>query len=177
MRSAEALRAGLLHLLEHKPFDQITVRDIAAAAGVNYTTFFRHYPTKEALLHDLASDEMRRLVELTLPVFNEVNVAAANLALFSYIEENRSLWTALLTGGASGALRDEQLRLSQLVAAEFKNDQESWLPLKLGVNCTASIIFETLVWWLDQPTGSYTIAEASEILNRLIGNRTLTASR
>jgi hypothetical protein len=74
-------------------------------------------------------------------------------------------------------LRDEQLRLSQLVAAQLNNEAESWLPLKLGVNCTASIIFETLVWWLDQPQGSYTVAEASEILNRLIGNRTPTASR
>ena len=50
VRSRHALHQALLALLEEKPFDQITVREISARAGTGYATFFRHYPTKEALL-------------------------------------------------------------------------------------------------------------------------------
>jgi hypothetical protein len=39
LRSGQALRDALLVLLLQKPFDQITIRDICATAGVHYATF------------------------------------------------------------------------------------------------------------------------------------------
>jgi AcrR family transcriptional regulator len=166
-RSADALQKALLKLLEYKTLEQITVRDIAAAAGVNYTTFFRHHGTKEALLDQVASEQMRRLIELTVPVLDTVDIEAANLAVFSYIHENRALWTALLTGGAAGAMREEQLRLSREVAID-RVRRDGKVPVALRVNCTVNVIFETLVWWLDQPPGQYSVEDAAEILNHLI---------
>ena len=171
-RTAEALEAALLTLLEVKSLDQITVRELAALAGVNYTTFFRHHPSKEALLDHIASDQINRLVELTLPIFDTENVEAAIAALFTYVEKNRALWKALLTGGAAGVMRSEQLRLSRIVATERAQD-ESWLPIDLGVNCAVSLIFETLVWWLDQPPNRYSIPQMTDILTRLLGARGL----
>jgi AcrR family transcriptional regulator len=53
-RSAQALRVGLMSLLETKSFDQITVREICKQAGVHYTTFFRH------LRRDQTQDRGRR---------------------------------------------------------------------------------------------------------------------
>ena len=50
VRSARAMEAALLALLARKPLEQITIREVAAEAGVSYATFFRHHPTKEALL-------------------------------------------------------------------------------------------------------------------------------
>ena len=55
VRTREALRRALLDLLEDKSLEQITIRDITAAAGIGYTTFFRHHPTTESLLDDLAA--------------------------------------------------------------------------------------------------------------------------
>src|ERR1700741_4640218 len=68
VRSGAALRDALLRLLERKPFDQITVRDICAEAGVHYATFFRHHPSKEALLDHIAAEQIVPSVELTLPI-------------------------------------------------------------------------------------------------------------
>ena len=56
VRSRSALAAALLELLEERPFDQLTIREITARAGTGYATFFRHYPDKEALLHDVAAE-------------------------------------------------------------------------------------------------------------------------
>ena len=56
LKTRAALLGTLLQLLTERSFDQVTIREITKAAGIGYATFFRHYPDKEALLHDLAAD-------------------------------------------------------------------------------------------------------------------------
>jgi AcrR family transcriptional regulator len=166
-RSNEALRAALLALVERKPLEQITVREIAAEAGVHYATFFRHHATKEALLEDVAAEQIGRLVALTVPVLDRADRRAAVAALCHYVNEHRTLWTALLRGGAAGAMRDELLRLSRNVAVE-RAPLQNWLPLELGVTCSVSLIFETLAWWLAPSHGSVAIEEVAAMLDRLL---------
>jgi AcrR family transcriptional regulator len=85
-----------------KPFDDITVRDLSARAGIGYATFFRHYPSKAALLDDIASDEIRELMAFALPEVIASDTRAAALALCRQVDERRALWSVLLTGGAAG---------------------------------------------------------------------------
>jgi AcrR family transcriptional regulator len=46
----EALRRAALAQFESKGFANVTVTELAAEAGVTERTFFRHFPTKEAVL-------------------------------------------------------------------------------------------------------------------------------
>lgn len=149
VQTREALRAALLKLLESRSLEQITIRDIAREAGIGYTTFFRHHPTKNALLNDVAADEIKRLIDLALSVFDATDTQSAALALCNYVAEHRALWSTLLTGGAAGALRDEFIRLSLEIAAS-RAPNESWLPAEAGVVLAASGTIELLAWWLRQ---------------------------
>ena len=169
VRSAQALQTALLALIERKPLEQISIREIVAEAGVHYATFFRHHPTKEALLDHLAAAQIRRLVALTLPVLDRADSHAAVLILCTYVNDHRTLWTSLLTGGAAGAMRQELLRVSREIAVE-RAPTDSWLPVDLGVNCSVSLIFETLAWWLSQPSGSIPIEQVARTLDRLLGS-------
>lgn len=56
IRTREALRAAAFRLFRTKGFDRATVDEIAAEAGVSRTTFFRYYPTKEAVVFDRARE-------------------------------------------------------------------------------------------------------------------------
>lgn len=166
------MRDALLRLLECKPFDQITVRDICAEAGVHYATFFRHYPAKEALLDVLAAEQIETLVDLTLPIKDEVSDRASFDALCDYVHQNRALWSVLFNGGAGATMRAEWLRRARIVA-ETHEPVSGWLPKELGIICSTSLIAETISWWLAQPDGEYKPGEIAGILDRLVGASTL----
>ena len=51
-RTRETLLTVALDLFEERGFDQVTIDEIADAAEVAPRTFYRYFPTKEALLYD-----------------------------------------------------------------------------------------------------------------------------
>lgn len=149
LRTREGLRDALLRLLEQKPLDQITIRAIVAEANISYVTFFRHHPTKEALLHDIAADQVQGLTDLMLPALEARNTRAASTALCAYVDNRRKLWSTLLTGGAATVLREEFLRIANEVAAS-RSDPDNWFPPELAVILNVSSTIEVLTWWLRQ---------------------------
>lgn len=167
LRSAQALRDAMMALLDHRPFEQITVREICNQAGIHYATFFRHHPTKESLLESIAKDEIAELNELTLAIRGADDFEAGFQALFAYVEDHRRLFSTLLNGGAGAAMREEWVRQSRQVAAR-EDPINSWLPTELGTVCAATLIAETIAWWVAQPEGSYSIDDVAGILLRML---------
>jgi AcrR family transcriptional regulator len=166
LRSRKALTGAMLALLEEMPFDQVTIREITARAGTGYATFFRHYPDKEALLGDVASQEIASLLAMTLPVLAATSSAESTRALCAHVNEHRKLWSALLTGGAAGILREEFIRQARDVVGKVE-DGASWLPADLGVIYGTGATVDLLAWWLAQD-GEYSSDEIAAILNRLV---------
>ncbi len=166
LRSRAALRGALLALLERKRLDQITIRDIVAEAGVGYATFFRHHPSKEVLLDEVAADEIGRLMALTLPLLDATDTRVSCLALCKYVGEHRRLWSALLLGGAAGTLRAEFIRLAKEGATKIRADDR--LPVELGAVSGVAATIEILAWWLRQPVDAYSAEDVAEFLDRLV---------
>lgn len=166
LRSREALRHALLTLVGRKPLDQITIRDITAEAGVSYPVFFRRYVSKEALLEDIATTEVRTLLSLTAPVFDAESTEASLATLCSYVNEHRALWTGLLTGGAAAAMQQEFRR----IALQLKDAREAinpWLAPELAASVVASSLFEILSWWLQQDA-DYPAENVAKIIEVLV---------
>lgn len=164
VRSAKALRGALLRLLERKAFDQLTIKEICAEAGVHNATFFRHHPDKEALLDSVATEEIDRLVAFSLPRGHSLE---GYKALCAYVSQHRSLWGALLTGGASGAMREELMRVSRGVAADYAG-AGTWLPRELSIICSTTLIVETISWWLTQDEAVYSSDEIAKLLDDVV---------
>jgi len=165
-RTRPALCTALLSLLEEKPFEQITIREITACAGVGYATFFRHYTDKDALLNDFAAREISRLLAMTLPILYAIDSRASAQALCAYLWEHRKLWSALLTGGAAATLKAEFVRQAQHNAAEQQNT-DSWLPGDLNVVFAVAATIEILAWWLKQDDPP-SVKRMAEVLDRLV---------
>lgn len=165
-KTLAALRAALLSLLEQKQFDDITIRDIIAAAGIGLATFYRHYPTKNALLEDIAAAEIDMLVEMAVSLMRTSGSQYSSEVMASYVAEHRALWATLLGGGAAGAVREGfKRRVTQAV----ENDQrlpKSWVPAELGIIFGVTATVEIIAWWLRQPPG-ITVSEVAKLLDGL----------
>ncbi|MGB9227464.1 TetR/AcrR family transcriptional regulator [Mycobacterium sp.] len=59
----EALRLAALKSFAHKGFTNVTVTELAREAGVTERTFFRHFPTKEAVLFQDYETQLEWLAE------------------------------------------------------------------------------------------------------------------
>jgi AcrR family transcriptional regulator len=149
VRSQQALTDAFLTLLAAKPLDQISIRDIAATAGIGYTTFFRHHASKEDLLDHIAADQIRTLFNLALPVMDAYDLHSGSTALFTYVDTHRALWSRLLTGGAAGTIREEFRRLACDVAAS-QGRPNSWLPADAGAILIVGGTLDLIAWWLRQ---------------------------
>jgi AcrR family transcriptional regulator len=166
VRTRSALRHALLRLLELKHFDQITVRDIAAEARIGYATFFRHHESKSELLGDVAEEQIGNLMALALPLLVAADTRGSCLALCRYVDEHRAIWSALLTGGAAGAMREEFLRQAMQLGS-VQVQRSNWLPVELGAIYGVGATVEILAWWLRQPR-DFSVERIAEIIDRLV---------
>lgn len=165
VRSRMALCGALLDLLQETSFDQITIREISARAGTGYATFFRHYPTKEALLGDIAAEEICTLMTKTASMMSGPHRFGAILDLCNYVDAHRKLWSALLTGGAAAMVREEMMR--QAGSLGDVRQCPEWLPPELARRVGVSSAIDVLVWWLEQKQ-RYSPDQVAIILDRLV---------
>ncbi len=66
-RTRRLLAEALQSLLEEKPFEDITVLDIAARATVNRATFYAHFTDKYAMVDDLFRDLFAQILAQRQP--------------------------------------------------------------------------------------------------------------
>jgi probable dihydroxyacetone kinase regulator len=57
----KAIRESFSRLLEEKPLDKITVKDIVEDCEINRGTFYYYYPDIYALVEDIFEEEVRRV--------------------------------------------------------------------------------------------------------------------
>lgn len=58
----QAMRASLLRLLNEKPYQQITVKEIVEDCGLNRNTFYYHFRDLNELLRTTLDDSVQRIV-------------------------------------------------------------------------------------------------------------------
>lgn len=174
VKSDAALRAAMLALITRQSFEKITVRDIVAEAGIGYATFFRHYPSKDSLLDAVAGEEIATLLQMTTPLLKPEDTLTSCIALTNYVASRREVWTALLTGGASGHLREQFTRLAD-GTSHTDGLSSTWLPHDLGLIFGVSATVEILAWWLRQRP-DYPATKVAELLDRLVVSPTVGAA-
>ena len=172
-RTRQALREGLLALLDKKSLADVTHQELAAKAKVGYASFFRHYASREELLREIVREHVTRLLAATVPVVDAKDSYAGCLVLCRHIDQNRATWSTLVRA-APEMLREELIGLT-LQKRPKKNRDQKWVAVELGTRVGVASMLEIVRWWMDDPQ-SLTVAQAAEVLNRMVVAPALKAS-
>ena len=166
VKSRHALRGALLELVAERPFEEVSIAAITGRAGVGYATFFRHYPTREALLAEIADEIIGELLVVIAPLIVANDTGAAARALAGVVDARRSLCRALLVGAGDVMRRDVTARAVSAARAAG-TEMPAWLPRELGVVHGVAATLTILSWWLEQEPRQDAAAIA-QVIDRLV---------
>ena len=66
----QAIRTALMKLLNERPLDKITIKDIVEDCGINRNTFYYHFQDIYALVEDIFEREAEAVLSLNMEHFN-----------------------------------------------------------------------------------------------------------
>ncbi len=165
-RTRASLQQALIALSEAQVFEAITVRAIAAKAGVGYATFFRHYPDKEALLAAVAEGLTVDLLQVMKPLFMRGDSLAAARSLCDFVDAHRSIHVALLASGSGQAIRTWLLpQIIETVNATRQGPRRS-TAAEVVLDHSVSATLNLMAAWLRHPP--MTAETAATLINDLV---------
>jgi AcrR family transcriptional regulator len=140
----------MAELIMQRGYDSITIRDLAAEAGVGYATFFRHYPDKDALLLDLLQRSIHDLTRL-LPPGPDADPAEEGRVIFAHAAQHDQLYRILLRGEGTLALLEQvQAAAVAEVLDRFAGQREPAIPLEILAHHLVASIIALIGWWLQR---------------------------
>jgi AcrR family transcriptional regulator len=149
----EALRRAALECFARKGFASVTVRELAREAGVTERTFFRHFPTKEAVLFQDYETHLEWLAEALAqrpasePLFDAV---LASVATFPHdlevVRQAATARTELISADRiANHLRVVQSSFAQVLTEFVRNRNPDVPNLDLGPEVAGSVLAAALV--------------------------------
>jgi AcrR family transcriptional regulator len=167
VRTREALRGAMTELAEESPLDSITVRAIAARAGVGYATFFRHYSDKDALLADVIDTLVREFLAQAAPWLRQRDRIGSAKFMCNFVAGRLAIYKALIAGGSGETVRAEMLRQTMTTMAQSSPRQIAGPQDDLVLFQTVSGILNLLAWWL-RNLDTVDADTMAEIIDRLV---------
>ena len=127
LRSREQLAAAILSLAGEQDVDTLTVAQVAAAAGINRSTFYQHATSPAALLRSVLSAELDAVRAEHLEKNGDTAVALGDLTrgVVAHIDARRGVYRqGLESGGGAAALHSmlgSHFERSALLLIEHRN--------------------------------------------------------
>lgn len=114
------MKEALLELLENKPLDKITVKDICESADVNRSTFYSYYESTKQLLLEIEDDVLNQLPVYTDSPndYSNERFLSALEDFFDYVRSNERLFRILIVQRDSSRFNN---RLVNTIMEKYKS--------------------------------------------------------
>lgn len=106
------LKESFLTLLEKKPTNKISVKEVCELAELNRSTFYAHYSDCFALM-DSMEQELIDAFERSLKLVDSFDVSALIEAIYVMVEEHEEACRVLIFNGASPSVISRMIRLAR----------------------------------------------------------------
>jgi AcrR family transcriptional regulator len=160
-RTRAALREAMLSLMHERAWDDIDVQQVCERANIGRSTFYNHFPNKEALLVGGLND-LRTMIKQQRGPGGQV------LGLIEHAHQNRRLFRTMVGRRSGFAV---QPRFREMLVKLVDDDLTRWppdIPRAAAVRWMAGGLFELLIWWVDSrsPVPPTQLHEMFEMLCR-----------
>jgi AcrR family transcriptional regulator len=170
-----------LELFDERGFDQVTVEEIAAAAGISVRTFYRYFPAKDTVLQvpiDRRSEALRAALDAR-PI-DEAPLQSLRVALQETVSrEDMDLlrrWTSVIAATPSvlrGVVGGLQLKrngvIAEFLGARFDIPGSSLVPTMLAAAAGGVIQAAQTEWFVRGGDLAQKISEGLDVLERGVG--------
>ena len=106
------LKESFLALLEEKPVNRITVKEVCELAELNRATFYTHYSDCFALLENI-ENELLEAFKLSLRSIESLDVSGVITAIYGMIERNEKACRVLVFRGRSSSVLSRMIDLAR----------------------------------------------------------------
>jgi AcrR family transcriptional regulator len=175
-----ALRAAARAMLEEAGAAALSLRAVARRAGVSHAAPYRHYPTHEALLVELAVegfDELRREIEIAAgrPGIEEDRIAAIGAAYMRFVVRRPAVARLMF-----GPKLPDRERFPELAAASDAlgrgiaaavNDAALGMAVWAAAHGLAMLVLDDLIDLGQRRSGLQVLPSRAEILLRSLISR------
>lgn len=175
LTSRAELERQALRLFAERGFDDVTVDDIAAAAGIGRRTFFRYYKSKnDAVWGDFESElqRMRSSLAAFPPQAPVMDVLREAIVAFNHLDPAQVPWhrarmrlileVPALQAHSTLRYADWRAVVSEYVAARLGQPQDALLPQVIAYICLGAAVAAYEQWLRDED------ADLGDLLGRAL---------
>ena len=101
------LKTALMELMQEKPFEQITIKELCEQADLNRTTFYLHYNDQKDVLAEIEKETMEKTVAFMENVSPDADSIDQIESFLSYVKENALVFRTLMLRSDSRPFRQE----------------------------------------------------------------------
>jgi len=138
-RTRQALFGAFFEVVLSRPYDEITVDEVIARAGVGRSTFYEHFKGKD----DILAESVRTPFAILADAMRARDNTPELVMLLDHFWQNRAIAPSMFKGTARKVIADA---LVELIEERFKEDRVgSPNPLLLPARMAATQIAESLL--------------------------------
>lgn len=106
------LSKSLISLLTSKSITEIDVSELCKKAGINRTTFYKHYASLYHLLDELIVQFFKRIETLFLSLSSGENTTSKVAYLLKYLKQNREFVTIIMNNNSFSSISERLIQLN-----------------------------------------------------------------
>jgi AcrR family transcriptional regulator len=157
VKTRTAIFEALSDLLHEKKYANITIQEIIDRANVGRTTFYQHFPDKDALLMNSIESVFESLsqhLSSQAPAQHESRLIPV-VEIFTHIKENSRLINGILLSDSGDLLFDKfksywGKKIEPFLLAHLPKAKQPKVPIEIINNHITTTLIELLRWWMQQ---------------------------
>src|SRR5260221_11315263 len=175
-RTRLMLQKAFVELIATKPFQSVTIQDIADRAMVNRATFYDHFTDKYALIEYSLRDWFRQLLDSNLPADSTLSTTTVQLLILSVYEFLKQMTGAACSASAVDKHNQNLPSLETQVTMLIREVLVTWLEKDgaaspdLTATITSWAIYGAAYYWTQQPR----MESAAEFIPHVLSGRLST---